>query len=425
MAILTTNMLKKILLLLLFLSCVILFYLKMSDTSPRKNFKQFDVKHFETAKSLLAAHINNPIVKKTAKIHDEYYQNVQRDLEDLVAMVAKILQGRDVQSVRKDAIARMKNDAALMDEVKKYITALDDFDHLNSFVRFGYNKTPLILNLAVSKLEDDEYFNMILAGKIPGRFAWNSLTLMGGVEGLDDKASSQISAVAASLFYLLDKKDFASVRENKSSILYNESIAEVLKDNAELLQKIRNNYYLAQGDIISKVYEAYEFGGDKDLPRLYDAKFLPLDCSSGIAYLLGITQDQFSTYHLASYYNEFFQENSVYWTSHDWPIRDKIVKNLQPIKFSGFDKLQAGDIVAWRSLENPKSLTDPKGYVGKGGHIGVVIGEMDGEVYYFSWMRDLEDENKSGFGVDVINIARSGARAADGKIAVSLFRAKN
>lgn len=398
----------------------------MPDRSLCKNRKQFDLKHFEIATALVAANINQQLLGKVVALHDDYYQAVHCDLKDLLALILKMSQNRDVRAVKKEAISRMKSDAALMNEVKKYVAALDDCDHLNSFVRFAYNKTPLILNLAIQELENDEYFNAIIAGKIPVRFNWGALTLMGGVEGYESKGSSAISVLAASLFYMLDREDLQRVVKNKSSILYNESITEVLKNNPELLQKMRRDYYLfsAENDVVSKIYEAYEFGGDKDLTKIHDAKFRPFDCSTGIARLLGISQDQFSTYHLASYYNEFFQENSVYWAAHDWPIRDKIVKNLQPIKFEGFDKLKAGDIISWRNLDDKKFLTDPKGYVGKAGHIGVVIGESAGEVYYFSWMRNLEDENKSGLGVDVINIANSSAKAADNKIAVSLFRVK-
>lgn len=398
----------------------------MSENSEFQDHKKFNANHVQIARKLIAENINHELVKKSVKIHDEYYLDVKNDLENLVKLVAKSLAKRDAKQAREIAVQRMKNDAALMQEVQKYVLSLDGFNHNNAFVRFAFNKTPIILSDAVDELQRDEYFAFILRGEIPYNFAWNELTMIGGVENSDEKGGSAISSLAASLFYLLEGEDLQNAVRSSSSILYNESIKNVLKDNSELLQKIRQNYYLftPENDVVSKVYEAYEFGGDVNLDRIYNAKYLPLDCSSGIAGMVNIKENKFSTYHLASYYNEFFKENSVYWTAYDWQIRDEIIKNLQPIKFENYDKVQAGDILAWRNLDNEKSLKEPSGYVGRAGHIGVVIGKNDGKIYYFSWLRNLDEADKSGFGVDVVNVESSSKRIAEGKLMVFVFRGK-
>jgi len=398
----------------------------MPENSEVQYHKKFNLKDVEIANSLISENISHSLVEKSVLIHNEYYLDVKNDLENLVKLVSKSLQKKNAQEARDKAILRMKVDASLMKEVQNYVLGLDNFNHNNSFVRFGFNKTAVILNDAVEELQSDEYFSFILRGEIPYNFAWDQITMMGGVENSDEKAGSAISALAATLFYLLEGEDLENAIKNNSSILYNESITEVLKDNSELLEKIRQNYYLflPENNIIAKVYEAYEFGGDVNLERKFNAKHLPLDCSSGIAGMVNIKQNKFSTYHLASYYNEFFKENSVYWSSYDWKIRDEIIKNLQPVKFDGYENLKAGDILAWRNLDNEKSLKDPEGYVGRAGHIGIVIGQHDGKIYYFSWMRNLDEEDKSGFGIDVVNISSSKKRIEEGKLMVFVFRGK-
>ncbi len=398
----------------------------MPENSEAQYHKKFNLKDVEIANNLIAENISHSLVEKSVIIHNQYYLDVKNDLENLVKLVSKSLQKKNVQEAREKAILRMKNDAALMQEVQTYVLSLDNFNHNNSFVRFAFNKTPVIITDAIEELQSDKYFSFILRGELPYNFAWNELTMIGGVEDSDEKGGSAISSLAATLFYLLEGDDLQNAVKNSSSILYNESIAVVLKDNAELLQKIRQNYYLfmPENDVVSKVYEAYEFGGDVNLERKFNAKHLPLDCSSGIAGIVNIKENKFSTYHLASYYNEFFKENSVYWTAYDWQIRDEIVKNLQPIKFDGYEGIKAGDILAWRNLNNEKSLKDPGGYVGRAGHIGVVIGQYDGKIYYFSWMRNLDEEDKSGFGVDVVNVSSSSKKIKEGKLMVFVFRNK-
>jgi len=416
-----------LLIVLFFVSITILSYLEMSNNqSLIQHAKKFDQNHLKIAHELISANKGNSMLKKALDFHNSYYRDVENDVKGLSKFVAQYLQKNDPQKIRQEAVNRMKNDAELMNEVKAYVSGLEEVDYNDSYVRFAHNKTPLILNEAIKNLQNDHYFNSIVLGEIPHDFKWDELTMMGGVEGLDEKGASAISTFAASLFYMLPKDDLHDLVKNKTAIIYNESIAVVLKNNQELLQKLRQNYYLfsLENDAVAKVYEAYEFGGDNDLNALYNPKNLPLDCSSGVATLLGIKKNKFSTYHLASYYNEFFKENSVYWKSHDWPIREEMLKNLKPVKFSNYNQLKAGDIIAWRSLENEKSLKNPKSYVGKGGHIGVVIGQKDGEVYYLSWMRNLEEENKSGFGIDVINIKESEKKIYDYKIAVFSFEEK-
>lgn len=397
----------------------------MPQSSKSINQKKFSQVNLQIAEKLIAQNSQQTLVKKAVLIHNNYYSEVKNNLENLHKLVVQVLAQKNHKDARNAAIKRMQTDAKLMQEVQDYIKS-HEIDHNNSLIRFGYNKTAVILNLAIKELQNDQFFNNLVKGEMPYKFAWNSLTMMGGVKNYDEKGSAAISILAAALLYLLPQDEMLKAVKNNSAIVYNESITQALANNAELLQKIRQNYYLftAQNDVVSKIYEAYEFGGDVNLAKIYDAKFLPLDCSSGISSMLDITQHKFSTYHLASYYNEFFKENSVYWNIYDWQIRDEIIAKLQPIKFDSYKNIKAGDIISWRSLNDEKSLKDPKGYVGDSGHIGVVIGEDDGKIYYFSWMRNLDERRKSGFGVDVIDVKSANEKIADYKLAVSLFRQK-
>jgi len=400
----------------------------VSSTNNQQNHQRFTVKQLEIANNLVKKSSKIPFLKKTLEHHNFYYQAVHDDLKDLLKIASSNLKNKNLEEVRKSTIKYLKSDADLMDEVKKYADSLDNINDDEMITRFSSNRTPLILRKAVELLEDDYYFKTIVSGNFPKnfKFSWNSLTFLSGVENFDDKGTVAISALAASIIYLLDESELRKNLYNHSSIIYNESATEILAQNPELLTKLQKNYHLLSGDknIISKIYEGYEFGGNKDLKEINNPKFVPFDCATGIGYLLGIKQNQFFTYHLASYYNEFFKENAVYWKFNDWKIKEQIAKKLKPIKTNSLSELKPGNIIAWRDLNNEISLIDPKGYIGSAGHIGVVLGFDGDDLYYISWTRNLESKNKSGIGVDALSISKAEKSRLNNKLAIFAFEIK-
>jgi hypothetical protein len=383
-------------------------------------------KQVKIAGDLIKASSNNLMLKKILDYHDFYYSGLHQDLDDLLAITSANLKNRDLENARNLAIKNMNNDADLMDEVKEYVINIDNSDENGSLIRFSYNRTPFILRKAAEFLADNNYFNSIVSGIYPNKFHWNALTFLGGIDNFDEKGTVAISALTASLVYLLDNHEMLKNLYNHHSVIYSESITAALEKNPQLLAKIQKNYHLFSADdnLVSKVYEAYEFGGDKDLKVMNNHKYVPLDCSSGIGRLLDMPkQKPFSTYHLASYYDEFFGENSAYWKFNDWQVRSEIMQKLIPLKFNELSSLEPGTIIVFRDLENEKSLEDPQGYVGNGGHVAVVLGVDGDDLYYLSWERNLEYENKSGLGVDLISILEKEQEIAHSKLAIFTYKA--
>ena len=412
-----------------FMSSFLLFASSCTtSTKNQNNHPRFTTKQLEIADKLVKKNSKASILKKVLTHHNSYYKAVHDDLENLLNTVSLNLKNKNLKEAKKSAIKHLNNDADLMDEIKKYATSLNNINDDEMITRFGYNRTSLILRKAAELLENDNYFDAILAGKFPNnfKFSWESLTFLSGVENFDDKGTIAISALAASIIYLFDDNELKKNLYNHSSIIYNESATELLAQNPELLAKLQKNYYLFSKDknIISKIYEGYEFGGDKDLEKINNPKFVPFDCATGIDYLLGIKQDQFYTYHLASYHNEFFKQNAVYWKSNDWKTKEQIAKTLKPIKPKSLSHLKPGNIISWRDLNDKTSLIDPKGYVGNSGHIGIVIGFDGDDLYYISWARDLETKNKSGIGIDALSISKAESSSLNNKLAIFNFEAK-
>jgi len=387
--------------------------------------RRFSTKELQIAESLIEANGQKLMIKKIVNYHDRYYSAVKSDLLDLHLAVISNLKNRDLTKARKLAQKNMRSDAALMDKVKAYAAKLENPNEDNSIIRFSFNRSPFILQKAASLLADDAYFNSIISGKIFDDFKWEKITFMGGVDNYDAKGTVAISALTASLIYLLDDAQLVKNLDNHHAIIYNESLGSILKDNPKLLAKLQKNYHLfLNNDIIAKIYEGYEFGGDKDLQTISNPQFVPYDCSTSIAMLLSIKQNQFATPHMASYYDEFFKENSVYWKFSDWKIRDEIIKKLQPIKFTEFSKIKPGTILIWRNLKTPKSLTDPRNYVGSEGHAAIALGISGDDFYYISFERNLEDANKSGVGIDIMSVKETSDLVTNGKLAFFTFVAK-
>lgn len=412
-----------------FMSGFLLFASSCAFSTQKQNSNQrFTIKQLEIANNLAKKNSKAPLLKRTIEYHNSYYLAVHNNLENLLNITSSNLKNKNLDKTRKSAIKYLNSDADLMDEVKKYSASLDNINDDEVITRFASNRTPLILRKAAKLLENDDYFNAIIAGKFPDnfKFSWNSLTFLSGVENFDDKGTIAVSALAASIIYLLDENELKKNLYNHSSVIYNERVTELLTQNPKLLAKLQKDYHLFSGDknIISKIYEGYEFGGDKDLKRINNPKFVPLDCATGIDYLLGIKKDQFFTYHLASYHNEFFKQNAAYWKFNDWKVREQIAKKLKPIKPKSLNQLKPGNIIAWRDLNDKTSLIDPKGYVGNAGHIGIILGFDGDDLYYISWTRDLESKNKSGMGIDALSISRAEKSRLNNKLAIFAFEVK-
>lgn len=392
-----------------------------NSSEPKATIEQVKVAH-----NLIKIYGNDIMLKRILYYHNLYYLGLHQDLDDLLATTADNLKNHNLKDARKRAIKNMEKDADLMDEIKQYVASISNDDNNNSLIRFSYNRTPLILRTASKLLSNDNYFNAIVSGQYFNKFDWHELTFLGGIDNIDEKGTITISALTASLIYLLDDEELSKNLHNHGAIIYNESITDTLAQNPKLLTKIQKNYHLfsANGNVVSKVYEAYEFGGNKDLKPINNPNYVPFDCSTGISHLVNITKNQFSTNHLSSYYDEFFEQNSTYWKFSDWKKRREIIENLTPVKFSGLATIRPGTILVMRNLTNQKSLLDPEGYVGSAGHVAVVLGANGDDLYYISWERDLEAENKSGLGIDVLSIAKTEQKVAAGKMALFGYELK-
>lgn len=395
------------------------FQKKKNDQTPLSyspRAQTATIEHAKVFNNLVQKNSRDPLVKRMLNYQKNYYSDMHKDLDDLLLKTSANLKSRDLKEARKMAIKHLINDAKLMDEVKDYAVSIDNENENNAYIRFGHNRAPFILRSAAQFLENDDYFAAIVSGKYYDQFDWKQPTFLGGIKNIDDKGTVAISALTASMLYLLDDKTREENLSNHSSIIYNESISETLAENPELLKKVEENYhlYLPSNQLLFKVYEGYEFGGNKDLPQ--KDKYLPLDCSTGISMILGFNETPFFTGHLASYYDEFFEENSSYWRASDWEVRRKIIKNLKPFKAEHLTKLKPGSIIVTRSLKSAKALKNPNGYLGSGGHIAVVVGVKGNDLYTISWARNLEYENKIGLGIDVININKTQGDIKNGKL---------
>jgi hypothetical protein len=377
---------------------------------------------------LLKKNQNNQFLQKAIDLHNRYYSAVKKDLEDLVKVITKKNFTKNSDRARKLAINNMKSDLSLISEVKNYLKKTNFDDEDNRFVRFAFNKTDLILQKSIEKIIDEKFFFDVISGDFLTKINWQNITFFSQQKNQSDqyfKGGFDISIISCCLFYLLDDESLESATRSKNSLIYQEKITEILAKNPNLAKKIRSNYHLfiKKDDALAKIYEAYEFGGDKDLENFYQAKFLPLDCSTAIAKLLNIKKNQFSTYHLASYYHEYFSQGSVYWSAEDQKIKKELIKKITPKRILNLNLLKPSEIIAWRAIDKKQNINNPQGYLGKSGHIGVVLGVKNGFIYYLSWLRDLEDEEKCGVGVDIIEIKKIDQEIKNGEKIFFLFKA--
>ncbi|MFT7087150.1 MAG: L,D-peptidoglycan transpeptidase YkuD (ErfK/YbiS/YcfS/YnhG family) [Rickettsiales bacterium] len=197
-------------------------------------------------------------------------------------------------------------------------------------------------------------------------------------------------------------------------------------DLDSIFNSARNNQ---EGMIL--VHNGYSFGGSLGTANFRKNKSdlftMPHDCSSYISHVAGLKADPFIdknyimwTADLHNLNNLMLDKNyiSPKEIKQNLPAYGAFSQKLEAIEFDDIEKVREGDLLAFRTFAGEKQKLNS---LGKGGHIGIVLGS-DGvdEIYLLSYVRHYEEFNTGGFLISAVSFKniQNQFRAA------SLFRYK-
>jgi hypothetical protein len=287
------------------------------------------------------------------------------------------------------------------------------------FPQVKYNKMNLFVShtLKFSNKELKEIVN----GKIISKIYQKNYQLPAADNGKEIRSNLTIPSVIIAMLETLktiDEKIYAEYLQNnlhKNSLFYWFKAPKELNINQNSIFNAENKGLKG----LAIIHNGYAFGGSVSVDEIRKSGFhtMPHDCSSYVSYLLGLGIDPEK------------QRSNVLWTSDAQNLVNLILdqnyfslkglKNnlpaygifagkmsiIQPKEISDFKE---GDLLMFRKFSDGIfSKAKKSNSLGKGGHIGVVLGtDNEDEIYILSYIRNYEKFQTGGLLISQISFQK-------------------
>ncbi|MFT6077082.1 MAG: hypothetical protein ACJA02_000359 [Myxococcota bacterium] len=375
---------------------------------------------------LLNKKYHHSFVSKSLEYSAKFKRSQKDDMNKLHQIIIKISAKKNIKLDRK---LREKIKENLENELKflknfnaktKPLTffGLDDsmsnptLDPAYVMPQVKYNKLNLFTQKSLTF--SDGKLRKIINGKIISEIFSNNYLFPAGDNKKNIMANMTIPStiiVMLKTLKTIDPKSYHNYIKNNlntNSLFYFYQSPRGIKMNSDSIFKASNH----ENEGIILIHNGYSFGGSINFDNVRSGGFhtMPHDCASYISHLVDIGFDPITkreniiwTGDLQNLVNLTFDEKfiSLKDLKQNLPAYGAFSQKIQAIKLNDIDQVQEGDLLMIRKFSPTKQQSNS---LGKGGHIGVVLGTNNkDEIYILSYVRNYEKLGTGGFLISAVS----------------------